>query len=50
MVLSVVNDAKNNNVYIKLSPLKKTTKVSTETNYLDYIRCDDDNMCLVNGI
>lgn len=50
MVLSLVDDPKKNNSYLKLSPLKKSTKISTETNYLDYLRADDDNLCLVNGI
>ena len=49
MVLSLVDDPKNNNAFLKLSPKNsKTPKLNS--NYLDYLRADDDNLCLVNGI
>lgn len=50
MVLSLVDDPKNNNSFLKLSPRKKSTKIDSETNYLDYLRADDDTLVLVNGI
>ena len=49
MVLSLVDDPKNNNSFLKLSPLKKSTSISSDTNYLDYLRADDDNLVFVNG-
>ena len=48
MVLSVVSDPKKNESSLKLSPLKKTTK--KPSNHLDYIRADDDTLCLVDDI
>ena len=50
MVLSLVDDPRNNNTFLKLSPRKKSTKIDSETNYLDYLRADDDTLVLVNGI
>lgn len=50
MVLSLVDDTRNNNSFLKLSPRKKSTKIASDTNYLDNIRADNDNLVLVNGI
>ena len=47
MVLSLVSDPRNNNSFLKLSPLKKSTKVSA--NHLDFLRADDDTLTLVDG-
>ena len=48
MVLSVVSDPRKNESSLKLSPLKKSTK--KPSNHLEYIRADDDTLCLVDGI
>ena len=50
MVLSIVSDPKNNASSLKLSPLKKSTKIDKDTQYIEYLRADDDNLVLVDGI
>ena len=49
MVLSLVSDPKNNNSFLKLSPLRKTTKVKDGVRYIEYLRADDDTLVLVDG-
>lgn len=49
MVLSLVDDPKNNNSFLKLSP-KNSKTPELNSNYLDYLRADDNTLCLVNGI
>ena len=50
MVLSLVSDPKNNASSLKLSPVKKTTKVSKDVQYIEYLRADDDNLVLTDGV
>ncbi len=47
MILSLISDPRNNNSFLKLSPLKKSSK--KPVNHLDYLRADDDTLCLVDG-
>ena len=47
MILSLISDPRNNNSFLKLSPLKKSS--SPTVNHLDYLRADDDNLTLVDG-
>lgn len=49
MVLSLVDDPKNSSTFLTLTPGKRTTVVDKDTQYLDYLRCDDDSFVLVNG-
>ena len=49
MVLSIVSDPKNNASSLKLSPLKKSTKIDKDIQYIEYLRADDDNLVLVDG-
>ena len=49
MVLSLVSDPRNNASSLKLSPLKKSTKVSKDVQFIEYIRADDDNLVLTDG-
>lgn len=49
MVLSIVSDPKNNDSHLKLSPLKKSTKVEKDQ-YIEWLRADDDTLVLVDGI
>ena len=50
MVLSLVSEPKKNMSSLRLSPLKKTTKFSEDTQFIDYLRADDDNLVLVDNI
>ena len=50
MVLSLISDPRNNNSFLKLSPLKKSTVLPENFQYIEYLRADDDNLVLVNGI
>ena len=50
MVLSLVDDPKNNNSYLKLSPKNSKTKYDPNYQYLENLRADDDTLVLVNGI
>lgn len=49
MVLSLVSDPKNNASSLKLSPLKKSTKIGKDVQYIEYLRADDDNLVLTDG-
>lgn len=49
MVLSLISDPRNNNSYLKLSPLKKSTILPEGFQYIEYLRADDDNLVLVDG-
>ena len=49
MVLSMVSDPKNNESYLKLAPVKKSTKVKDGVQFIDYLRADDDTLVLVDG-
>lgn len=49
MVLSLISDPRNNNSFLKLSPLKKSTVLPEGFQYIDYLRADDDNLVLVDG-
>lgn len=49
MVLSLISDPRKNNSYLKLSPLKKSTDLPEEFQYIEYLRADDDNLVLVDG-
>ena len=48
MVLSLVSEPKNNNSFLRLSPVKKSTKVDKNVQYIEYLRADDDNLVLVD--
>ena len=50
MVLSLVSDPKNNASSLKLSPLKKSTKIGKDVQYIEYLRADDDNLVLTDEI
>ena len=50
MVLSLVSDPKNNASSLKLSPMKKSTKVAKDVQFIEYLRADDDNLVLTDGI
>lgn len=50
MVLSLVSEPKKNESSLKLSPLKKSTKIGKDVQFVEYLRCDDDNLVLVDGI
>jgi hypothetical protein len=49
MVLSLISDPRNNNSFLKLSPLKKSTVLPEGFQYIEYLRADDDNLVLVDG-
>ena len=50
MVLSVVSEPRKNSSYLKLSPLKKSTKIAEDVQFIEYLRADDDNLVLTDGI
>lgn len=50
MVLSLVSDPKNNQSSLKLSPLKKSTKIDDKSvQFIEYLRADNDNLVLADG-
>ena len=50
MVLQLVSDPRNNASSLKLSPMKKSTKVADDIQLIEYLRADDDNLVLTDGI
>ena len=50
MVLQLVSDPKNNASSLRLQPAKKSTKVKDGIQYIEYLRADDDNLVLTDGI
>jgi hypothetical protein len=46
----LVSDPKNNESYLKLSPAKKSSKASKDVQFVEYLRADDDNLVLTDGI
>ena len=50
MVLQLVSDPRNNVSSLKLSPVKKSTKVADDIQFIEYLRADDDNLVLTDGI
>lgn len=50
MVLQLVSDPKNNASSLKLTPAKKSSKVAKNVQYIEYLRADDDNLVLTDGI
>ena len=50
MVLSLVSDPKNNASSLKLSPMKKSSKVAKDVQFIEFLRADDDNLVLADGI
>ena len=50
MVLQLVSDPKNNASSLKLTPAKKSSKVSKDVQYIEYLRADDENLVLTDGI
>lgn len=49
MVLQLVEDQRENRATLRLTPLRKSLKVDPSTNLLDFLRADDDDLCLVAG-
>ena len=50
MVLQLVSDPKNNESHLNLSPAKKSTKAKEGVQYIEFLRADDDNLVLTDGI
>ena len=50
MVLQLVSDPKNNASSLRLQPAKKSTKAKEGIQYIEYLRADDDNLVLTDGI
>jgi hypothetical protein len=48
MVLSLVSDPKNNDSHLKLSPMKKSSKVE-DGKWIEHLRADDDYLVLADG-
>ena len=49
MVLSLVSDPRNNASSLKLSPLKKSTKIGKDVQFIEWLRADNDNLVLTDG-
>ena len=49
MDLSLVSDPKNNESHLTLTPRKKSTEIGNDIQFIENLRIDDDNFCLVDG-
>ena len=49
MVLQLVSDPRSNSSSLKLTPMKKSSKVNNDVQYIEYLRADDDNLVLADG-
>ena len=49
MVLSLVSDPKNNESHLTLGPKEESTEIGEGVQFIENLRIDNDNFCLVDG-